>query len=409
MEPLEPPIDPPEPPPERPRRPLEPSPTEPCGPPVAPQGPPVASPEATIPSPGPPLEPPELLVVRRVHELDGRSQGTRDRQAARSWWLRASLPQLLGDGELPQGLQPAALRRAAFASIDLSAARIAAARRVLASVLERFERYRELEPKLSRWCRALAVATWGSTATFDALPGSDLDVAVVVESDRLDRCEFVVQALVVWPWKLELLADEEARAAWPSGLDLDDPSMPFAERRALAPGSHDPRKYEELAVLATNTLALSGHELLARVLEPYVAAARPARRELALAWQRRLRRVEGKLDSGRPDADFWRRWLSAVRSYLLVLGLLHLEPPEWGLNYFATAERLGERRLLDGSDWAAVRSAALWTLHARGSWETRPVEPRQARAALRSFRALRRLVDARVGQPVGRSGRAPRR
>jgi hypothetical protein len=341
------------------------------------------------------MDPSETLAVQRVHALDPRSGEARNVQAVRRWWLSRSLATLIGEDGLESSLDPGGLRRAAWASIELSAVRIAAARRVLEEVLVRYERYRELEPRLARWCRSVTIATWGSTATFDALPASDLDIAVVIESDRPKRGAFVAQALVVWPWRLEMLADERARAAWPLGLELDDPSMPLVERRTLEPGSHHPRKYEQLAVLATNTLPLSGADLLAAVLEPYVGA-QPARRDLARAWKRRLRRVEAKLESSRRDADFWRRWLSAVRSYLLVLAVLYLEPSEWNLNYFAVAERLRQRSPLGEEDRAVVRSAALWTLHGRGAWEEGRVEPGQARAALQSFRALRGLVEARV-------------
>jgi hypothetical protein len=240
------------------------------------------------------------------------------------------------------------------------------------------------------------VAVWGSTATFDAVPASDLDVAVVVETDRLERCELAVRALVVWPWRLALLGDERTKPLWPSGLDFDDPAMPVVDRAWLRPDARNRRKHEAAAVLLGSGLALAGDEPLATVQAAYGGMPAELRRALAHARRRLLVRAERKLGSG-DAAEDWRRRLLLGRAYLGVLALRELEPHEWALNYHAVGGRLAETGAVPGREWRIVRDATLWTIAGRGRWDSGEAPPPAvARPAARSLEALRDHVDARL-------------
>jgi hypothetical protein len=231
---------------------------------------------------------------------------------------------------------------------------------------------------------------------FDAAPTSDLDIAIVAETDRPERCEFAVRALVVWPWKLELLGRPATHELWPDGLEFDDPSMGWAPLRLLEPASRHPRKYEELAVLLTSGRALVGGGTLEELAEAYAGGRGLPRRALAVALKRRLRKIEAKLRSPADQDEQWRRWLSAQRMYQAILAILALERDAWGLNPSAIAERLALEGPVAGSEREAVRRAALWALYGRRVASGRPVDRTASRAAFAAFRELQEVVERRL-------------
>lgn len=338
------------------------------------------------------METSQSLVVRRVHQLEPQSRPIHGWQELHNWWLENALTHLLDSYQLCAGITEVDarhLRENAWSSIKVSARQFVEIRNALRPIVRRFERYRNLEPKLNEWCRAFVVVVGGSIGRFESEPDSDADLAIIVDSDNLKRCYEVILGLIIWPLKLKLLEGRVQRKLEGQKLITDKLVFCF-DYRTVLPDSSDDSKYHHIRRLLLCGLPLHNTRKFRRYLAPYHADGRNLPRQaLAAEMYEEIQRQFAKvIDRGLDHRYFWRSWIKFVRLCLMGLAIKYLDAREWNLNYFTLAELLRARGVFQDNDWRTIQRAVAWALYARNNRGTSPIDNGQAIFALKSFQDL---------------------